>query len=158
MSNFSNDSDFIYSGRDLDAMSTAQNYHLWIYEQIEGYLGTKIAEIGSVVGNFTEFLLRNIEAKIDAFEPCSEMHKRNKYANNYRVTCINKNFENVVSSRNNLYDSVVFINVLEHIEDDLHALKKSYEITNKVGNVVIFVPALQFLYSDFDRSIGHFKR
>ncbi len=139
-------------------MSFAQNYHSWIYELIANYLGTKIAEIGSGVGNFTEFLLRNDEAMIDAFEPCYSMHSRNIHSDNHRVTCINENFENVSSSRTNFYDSVVFINVLEHIEDDLQAIQKSYEIINKNGHIVIFVPALQFLYSDFDRSIGHFKR
>ena len=86
------------------------------------------------------------------------MHSRNIHSDNHRVTCINENFENVSSACTNFYDSVVFINVLEHIEDDLQAIQKSYEIINKNGHIVIFVPALQFLYSDFDRSIGHFKR
>ena len=158
MSNFSNKSEFNYSGRDLEAMSSAHNYHTWIYELIENYLGDRIAEIGSGVGNFTKFLLRNEKAIINAFEPCYEMHARNVEFNNNRVTCINKNFEHFASSHSNFYDSVVFINVLEHIEDDLNALKKSYEIISKNGHIVIFVPALQFLYSDFDHSIGHFKR
>lgn len=112
MSNFSNQSEFNYSGRDLEAMSFAQNYHAWIYELISEYLGPKIAEIGSGVGNFTEFLLRNDKAIIDAFEPCYSMHSRNIHSDNHRVTCINENFENVSSSRTNFYDSVVFINVL----------------------------------------------
>ena len=128
------------------------------YELIANYLGTKIAEIGSGVGNFTEFLLRNDQAIIDAFEPCYEMHARNVHSDNHRVTCINGNFENESSSCTNLYESVIFINVLEHIENDLHAIQRSYEIINKNGNIVIFVPALQFLYSDFDRCIGHFRR
>lgn len=158
MSNFSNQSEFNYSGRDLEAMSFAHNYHTWIYELISNYLGTKIAEIGSGTGNFTEFLLRNEKTIIDAFEPCYEMHTKNVQFKNHRVTCINENFEHVASSRTNFYDSVVFINVLEHIEDDLKALEMSYEIISKKGHIVIFVPALQYLYSDFDHSIGHFKR
>ena len=56
-------------------MSFAQNYHNWIYENIETELGTKIAEIGSGVGNFTEFLLRNDHARIDAYEPCVRLTK-----------------------------------------------------------------------------------
>ena len=62
MKNYSPHDFFVYEGKDLESMSFAQNYHNWIYENIVTELGTKIAEIGSGVGNFTEFLLRNDHA------------------------------------------------------------------------------------------------
>lgn len=62
MNNYSHNDSFVYEGKDLESMSFAQNYHNWIYENIVTELGTKIAEIGSGVGNFTEFLLRNDHA------------------------------------------------------------------------------------------------
>jgi len=158
MNNYSHNDSFVYEGKDLESMSFAKNYHNWIYENIETELGNKIAEIGSGVGNFTEFLLRNDYAKIDAFEPCAKMHLNNKFSKNPRVNCINSNFELVSKSRDNKYDSVIFINVLEHIPKDLDAIMNAYRIIRPGGKLIIFVPALQFLYSNFDRSIGHYRR
>ena len=86
------------------------------------------------------------------------MHNKNIYAEHKQVNCINDNFERKSSTRLNYYDSVIFINVLEHIQDDASALKTSHCILNNKGKIVIFVPALMFLYSRFDHSIGHFKR
>lgn len=158
MNNYSHNDSFVYEGKDLESMSFAQNYHNWIYENIETELGNKIAEIGSGVGNFTEFLLRNDHARIDAYEPCAKMHLKNKFSKNPRVNCINSNFELVSKSCDYKYDSVIFINVLEHIQQDLDAIKNAYNITRPGGKLIIFVPALQFLYSKFDRSIGHYRR
>jgi len=158
MNSYSHNNSFVYEGKDLEAMSFAQNYHNWIYENIETELGTKITEIGSGVGNFTEFLLRNDHARIDAYEPCTKMHLNNKFSKNPRVNCINSNFELVSKCYDYKYDSVIFINVLEHIQQDLDAIKNAYNITRPGGKLIIFVPALQFLYSKFDRSIGHYRR
>jgi len=158
VSNYSHNDSFVYEGKDLESMSFAQNYHNWIYENIATQLGTKIAEIGSGVGNFTEFLLRNDHARIDAYEPCTKMHLNNKFYKHPRVNCINSNFELVSKNYHDQYDSVVFINVLEHIQQDSDAIKKAYKIIRRGGNLIIFVPALQFLYSNFDRSIGHYRR
>lgn len=158
MNNYSNNDSFVYEGKDLESMSFAQNYHNWIYENIETELGNKIAEIGSGVGNFTEFLLRNGHARIDAYEPCTKMHLKNKFSKNPRVKCINSNFESVSKGCDDKYDSVIFINVLEHIKHDLDAIMNAHRIIRRGGKLIIFVPALQFLYSNFDRSIGHYKR
>ena len=158
MNNYSHNDTFVYEGKDLESMSFAQNYHNWIYENIETELGNKIAEIGSGVGNFTEFLLRNGHARIDAYEPCTKMHLNNKFSKNPRVNCINSNFELVSKSCDNKYDSVIFINVLEHIQQDLDAIMNAYRIIRPGGKLIIFVPALQFLYSNFDRQIGHYRR
>ena len=139
MNNYSHNDSFVYEGKDLESMSFAQNYHNWIYENIETELGNKIAEIGSGVGNFTEFLLRNGHARIDAYEPCTKMHLNNKFSKNPRVNCINSNFELVSKSCDYKYDSVIFINVLEHIQQDLDAIKNAYNITRPGGKLIIFV-------------------
>ena len=63
-----------------------------------------------------------------------------------------------ISNINNLAPLVYTSNVLEHIEDDVTALKKIKEKMQKGGLLAIYVPALPFLYSDHDRKIGHFRR
>src|SRR4029453_4994598 len=57
-----------------------------------------------------------------------------------------------------LYDSVVLVNVLEHIDDDANALEKLRASLRPGGRVCVFVPAFDGLYSDFDQRIGHRRR
>ncbi len=56
------------------------------------------------------------------------------------------------------YDSITMIDVLEHIEDDEAALKRIKNRLDAKGKLIILVPAWQFLYSDRDKSIGHYRR
>ena len=58
----------------------------------------------------------------------------------------------------NMFDSIFYINVLEHIEDDIAEVKKMHNALIENGYACVFVPALSWLYSDFDKSIGHFRR
>ena len=55
-------------------------------------------------------------------------------------------------------DSIIYVNVLEHIENDLAELEYIYQTLGKGGRCFIFVPALMSLYGEFDRKIGHFRR
>src|SRR6202042_1631471 len=56
------------------------------------------------------------------------------------------------------FATAVLINVLEHIEDDEGALKQLAGLLEPGGRLVLWVPAFEFLYSDFDRRIGHHRR
>ncbi|MEX2099848.1 MAG: class I SAM-dependent methyltransferase, partial [Acidimicrobiia bacterium] len=57
-----------------------------------------------------------------------------------------------------VFDSVVLVNVLEHLSDDLGALRRLSGTLRPGGHVVVFVPAFEGLYSDFDRRVGHMRR
>jgi ubiquinone/menaquinone biosynthesis C-methylase UbiE len=56
------------------------------------------------------------------------------------------------------YDSIVAINVLEHVRDDLLALHEIYKMLKKGGTLIILVPCHKFLYNVIDKNIGHFRR
>jgi SAM-dependent methyltransferase len=55
-------------------------------------------------------------------------------------------------------DSVVCLNVLEHVEDDRRVLSELYRAIQPGGTVTVLVPAHPALYSDLDRNLGHFRR
>jgi hypothetical protein len=75
-----------------------------------------------------------------------------------RVSIRNDFFQMVSTKYQEYFDSIVYVNVLEHIEKDEDELGYIHNSLKKGGNVCIFVPALSWLYSDFDRSIGHYRR
>jgi SAM-dependent methyltransferase len=56
------------------------------------------------------------------------------------------------------FDSIVMVNVLEHILDDSGALVTCLAHLRPGGNIVLYVPALNGLYTDWDRKVGHFRR
>ena len=55
-------------------------------------------------------------------------------------------------------DCIILMDVLEHVEDDTSFLKKTLTKTNTTGNILITVPAFQFLFSEHDKALKHFRR
>ena len=149
-----------YFGKDLEDLKTARNYYKWIISIFKSYLGETVAEIGAGSGNFTSFLSEEKIKKIFAFEPSHNMYSllSNKFKNNNRVTTINTCFKEKYKEFLNFFDSVLYVNVLEHIEEDKKELSYSYKTIKQNGYILIFAPALSFLYSEFDKRIGHFRR
>lgn len=152
--------DFKYEGKDLEAMAFAKNYHGWILDKFRNFFGKKVAEVGAGSGSFSELLLSLPIEELVAVEPSKEMSGllRSATLSDPRVTIRNEYFENVSAAYKDYFDSIVYVNVLEHIEDDKKELSYIYNSLKRGGNVCIFVPALSWLYSDFDRTIGHFRR
>lgn len=147
-----------YFGKDLEAMSFARNYHKWILADIRPFLGKSVAEVGAGVGSFSRLLLDcGIEA-LSAYEPSQNMYPvlRDSLRQEPRAKTFNGFFGE--ANETEQFDSVVYINVLEHVEDDAAELQRMRKAVRPGGHVLIFVPALQWLYSDLDRQVGHFRR
>ncbi len=151
---------FEYEGADLEAMGVAENYPKWIVEEFSPYLRGKIADVGAGSGNFSKFLLETKVDSIHAFEPCSRMHGilSRRYAEEKRLETVNAYVTDVAAEFAGQFDAVVYNNVMEHVADDEAELKAVYKMLKPGGCVLIYVPALQWLYSDFDRSLGHYRR
>jgi SAM-dependent methyltransferase len=148
-----------YPGKELEAMSFAHNYHKWIIDEFEPYLGKTIAEVGAGTGSVTEILTNHVE-KICSFEPSENMYPllEKAFLDNTKVQTINSFFGDADNKSKENYDSVVYINVLEHIEDDENELQIIHRALKDQGHALIFVPALTFLYSNQDKKFGHFRR
>ncbi len=154
-------SDNVYIGRDLEAMSYAENYNKWIIELFSPYIGDKVAEIGAGTGNLTRLLLANdLISELTAFEPSSKMYNylTQNIDSNKKVTLINSIFSESSDMHLNMLDSIFYINVLELVKDDIAEVNLMHNALNVDGYACVFVPALSWLYSDFDKSIGHFRR
>jgi SAM-dependent methyltransferase len=149
-----------YFGKDLEAMSFAKNYHQWILEIFAPHLGNVVAEVGAGTGNFSDFLLSSNIKKLFAFEPSDNMYPvlEEKFKAVPNVETIKSLFENRSEEYPDAFDSVCYVNVLEHIEKDDEALSHAYKCIRKNGYLLIFVPALNFLFSEMDKSLGHYRR
>ena len=157
--------DNTYGGRDLEAMSFAHNYHKWILEIFAPYLGVSLVEVGAGTGSFSEMILDRSPASLALVEPSKEMYslliaRIGRLQTTARIQTYNEVFSLVAGKIQSEQrpDSIIYLNVLEHIKDDVAELTVVHKTLAPGGRLFIFVPALRWLYGSFDRQIGHFRR
>ncbi len=147
-----------YFGKDLEAMSFALNYHKWILSEFYPYLGSSVAEVGAGTGSFSELLLETSIKSLKAFEPSENMYPllKETLSAYERAEAVNGFFGS--NTMEDKFDAVLYVNVLEHIDDDASEIVNAYNALNNSGHLLIFVPALPWLYSNLDKQVGHFRR
>ena len=146
--------------RDLQIMAPARNYSRWIYEQFRPHLGRRVIECGAGIGNFTELLLdRELVVAVDAYQPCLEQLAR-RFAAEKQVVPVLMDISSprLLELSRHRPDTVICINVLEHVEDDVAALINMWSILQPGGRLALLVPAYPILYGTIDRKIGHYRR
>jgi 2-polyprenyl-3-methyl-5-hydroxy-6-metoxy-1,4-benzoquinol methylase len=147
---------------DPDLFSERGNYRYYQYDLIKDYIGKEILEVGGGNRSFTNIICKrnkNID-RLLSIEPSSTFYNSNKIAFNFPEYVEFKFIDlfDLEIKEEERFDTVIFIHVLEHIENDKEALKKACSIINPGGYILIEVPALQFLYSVHDKMVGHFRR
>lgn len=154
-----------YEGRDLEAMSFAVNYHKWILSIFKPHLGRRVIEVGAGTGLFSELLLNESLESLSLVEPSVDMHaileeRIRNLTPGAKTNTYNALFSEVATQIRETHkpDSIVYVNVLEHIPDDVAELQLAHNTLDAGGRVFIFVPALQSLLGSFDKQIGHFRR
>ena len=140
----------------LHSLDGAQQYAEWIHSLVAPHLGPEVLEIGAGHGLLTERLASTSHVTAtDVSESCVATLLR-RYVGDERVVIRRADLSEATATGD--YDSVVLINVLEHIADDALAVKQLAGALRPHGRLVLWVPALSMLYSDFDRRIGHHRR
>ena len=145
---------------DLEIMSRAYNYRHWMYRRIAPFIGQRVLEIGAGIGNFTSLLLdRELVVATDNHAPCIE-YMRAHFGPRLKVPPRRLDIAGEVDSKLGEYkfDTIVCLNVLEHIEDDVRALREMNALLSSGGRLVLLVPAFRFLYGSVDRALGHHRR
>jgi len=147
-----------YPGKELESMSFAVNYHKWIVNELEPFLGYTAVEVGAGRGDLSAILLETGLKKLFLFEPSPNMFPllKAKVEGWSRIKAINELFDPDLVPET--IDSILYINVLEHIEDDRAELLNAHRALPPGGCLLLFVPALPQLYSEVDKSMGHFRR
>ena len=147
-----------YPGTELDVLAGAENYHRWILANFRPYLGRDVAEVGAGIGSVSSLLLKMPLERLIAFEPSTNLFPQLEASLKVdpRARAVNDTFR--VELVPGGLDSILYINVLEHIEHDRVELQQARAALRPGGHFLVFVPALSWLYSDFDRHVGHYRR
>ncbi len=147
-----------YDGRDLEVLAEMPNYYAWIMEALAPHVRGRVIEYGAGTGTITHRLLPHATSLV-AVEPSKNLTAalQSRVGANVDVRCETLE-EHAVREPDQSADTIVMINVLEHIEDDRAALRNLIRILRPGGALLLFVPALQLLMSEIDRVHGHYRR
>lgn len=141
----------------LESMSQAVWYNRWTLNKFKRSLKGDILEIGCGIGNFTKDLTKF--GKVWAIDINKEyVDQTINNADNKTQAGLGNIEKGEFFFGNREFDSIVCLNVLEHIKDDNAAINNLFRLLKTGGKLILLVPAHQFLYGEIDRSIGHFRR
>ncbi|MBI4500108.1 MAG: class I SAM-dependent methyltransferase [Gemmatimonadetes bacterium] len=143
----------------LERMARADAYNRWMYDRLASWIGRRIIEIGSGIGNMSQFLVGRERLVLTDTEPAYRAYLQRRFADvsGIRVTSLTlpAASDSLISER---FDTVVCLNVLEHIADDRGSLAAIHRLLQPGGRLVLLVPALPGIYGTLDRQLGHQRR
>lgn len=145
----------------LVSVSRASGYSGWILDQVRRYLGTRVLEAGSGIGNLSPAFLNSERLVLTDYEPMylEALRRRFGRRRNVRVDHVDlTNPDDFEGLREEHLDTVFCSNVLEHLEPDEEVLSSFFRILAPGGHCVIVVPAGPRLYTVLDRALGHHRR
>jgi SAM-dependent methyltransferase len=153
-------SDFKYVGSELELFSDVLNWKNYWSSQIRPFLKGDILEVGAGIGSNTRLLDTGGAGRWVCLEPDSEL--TSQLTKNLTAQPAKRSYEIICGTLESLpgqlFDTIIYIDVLEHIEHDAAELKNAAAHLKPGGHVIVLSPAHQRLFSPFDAAIGHFRR
>jgi len=146
----------------LTRMAKLEPYNQWLAERFAHAVGSRVLEVGAGFGNMTRHLLPRELIVASDLDPVALEYLRSVFREeasvrvaSYRFPLAPKELEEVRASR---FDTVVCLNVLEHIEQDTTTLSDLFAALAPGGRLILIVPALARLYGTLDEHLHHFRR
>jgi len=144
----------------LRRMERLKRYNRWIWERIEPWIGQRVLEIGAGTGTMTRFLYgRDLVVATDRERPYVD-RLRNAFRRRpgIEVELVDLESDPADRLREKRFDTVTFINALEHVADDQACLTHAARLLEPGGHVVVYAPAGASLFGSLDRGVGHHRR
>jgi glycosyltransferase involved in cell wall biosynthesis len=144
----------------LQRMKKLHRYNQWIFSKFRPYVGRRVLEIGSGIGNITKFLLdRDLIIATDV-EPKYLALLKNTFGKykKFMIEHLDLSGAEMEGYRTYHTDSVICFNVLEHIEQDEKSVKEIFNLLEPGGRLLLLVPSHPWLYGTLDQHLGHHRR
>lgn len=152
--------EYTYVGTELELFATAKNWKNYINILTRKYIKGDVLEVGAGIGSNTDLLCCSYHHNWLCLEPDSKLFQvlerfihlhyiNNRFAQNGTIDSLTKK---------QLFDTILYFDVLEHICKDREELVKASKHLKTEGHLIILAPAHQWLYTPFDAAIGHYRR
>lgn len=155
---------------ELEALRLTKNYQSWLRDTTLPFMGKRILEVGSGIGNMSQHLpirelliLSEVEDRLrdHLVKQTDQLHPNNTKVKVRKLDLLATDYLEELVDEN--LDTIVSYNVLEHINDDQQIMSNFVSILKKSNapgpkRIVTFAPAHQWAYGELDRSFKHFRR
>ena len=136
------------------------NWRRYMKSKLSRHIVSNVLEVGSGVGSTTNTFYDESIKSWTSIEPNIKLYKQME--KNQKKGLISKNIKlsNCYLNETNKtkFNTIMYIDVLEHIENDKYEVKIASSKIQKNGKIIILCPAYNFLYSRLDYSVGHYRR
>lgn len=154
-------SEFRYPGGELDDFARARNWKAYWMAQVRPFLGARVLEVGAGIGANTALLCGPAQERWLCLEPDAALAERLRQTIGgvglaQHVSVLESTIQALDADE--VFDTVLYVDVLEHIEDDASELRAASAHLVTGGHLVVVSPAHPWLYSPFDEAIGHHRR
>lgn len=150
-----------YPGKDIQLFAEAKNWKQCVSNKIQPRLGQRVLEVGAGIGGMTRYLDRGESSEWVCLEPDARLLsqlQRSLLSGDLPDNCQPVHGTIFDIAQAETFDSILYIDVIEHIENDTAELQRASEHLRPGGALILLAPAHQLLYSPFDRAIGHARR
>jgi len=153
--------DFSYSGTELDQAALAVNWKAYFASRLSPFVVGRVLEVGAGLGGTTIRLRDGRQASWLCLEPDTQLATRlestlTENASQVPTSVIKGDLRSLRSEQQ--FDCILYIDVLEHIEDDVGELARAAAHLAPGGALVVLCPAFPILFSQMDHALGHFRR
>ena len=154
--------DYLTTG--LAFAESSPSYSRWLYDTIKPYVKGDVLEVGSGLGTYARFLFTELTGKLcltDINEDYLTALRKRFPERRVIVERLDlgsrEDFEKI-RNRKSLYDTIICMNVLEHVKDDVTALREMSSLLKSDGVLILLVPVHKPLYNSIDKAVGHYRR
>jgi glycosyltransferase involved in cell wall biosynthesis len=145
----------------LDSLAGTKRFNRWMADTVRPYTGNRILELGAGIGNMTQQLSGGrkcyLASDIDE-EHLARLRVRFRGRPNMDIRKVDLCCAEDFADLRGQFDTVVCLNVVEHVKDDLAALRNIYSALAPGGRAIILVPQDQKIYGTLDEVLGHYRR
>ena len=153
-------SDFRYVGSELELFAGARNWKSYWSSRVRPFITGDTLEVGAGIGANTPFLDRGGNRRWVCLEP--DRLLTSQLTSNLARSTAHREYEVICGTVRSLeagqFDTIIYIDVLEHIEDDCGELAAAGALLRSGGRLIVLSPAHQRLFTPFDAAIGHVRR
>ena len=144
-----------YPGEELEIFDKATIWRKYIHAMMQHYFKDNILEVGAGIGSFAANYFENFQnITLCDFDNENVKILQKKFYQNNNITIYDKGINELEGK----FNTIIYLNVLEHIQEDLHEINSALNKLNLGGHLIILVPAHQNLFGKFDKAIGHCRR
>jgi SAM-dependent methyltransferase len=143
----------------LERLAAAPRYNRWMFDRLRRWVGNQVLEIGSGIGNLSDFLVDRRRVVLTDTDPSYLERLRAKYAGRSNIEVARLYLPTIDGKlASERFDTVICLNVLEHVQDDRRSLAVIQSLLRTGGRLVLLVPALPAIFGTLDTALGHYRR